>query len=120
MDAMSDGLLKIIVAMDGVSRETAEHHLIEFFSAHPNIPPNRRPNYIWVVGKYCWTKVRDPVTNDAGMLVPTGTLCVRTIEPDISAICEILLSIEKMSRLHRRIFYDNTPIFVKLSPSDSS
>ena len=116
MDGMDDGLLKVIVALDGVKHETAKQHLNEFFTAHPSIPLNRRPNYIWVVGKYCWVKLRSPLVNDDGVLQQAGVFCLRTLESDIYCLCEILLTIEKLSRLHRHIFYDYTPIFAKLSP----
>ena len=43
---------KIILAFDAVDKETLYQHITAFYDEHDNIPINRRPNLIHVVGKY--------------------------------------------------------------------
>jgi hypothetical protein len=111
MEGMSDGLLKVIFALDSYSSEATRGYIEEFYSQHPEIPLDLRPNYIHVLGKYSWIRLIRPLTTDDGILRPKGVFCLRNHDADLYFISELLISIEKISRLHRHIFYDYTKIF---------
>ena len=48
---------KIIYASDGVSSKTVLDFLAHFYAEHAEIPINKRPNLIHVIGKYAITRV---------------------------------------------------------------
>lgn len=111
LDGLSDGMLKIIYALDGASLEKTREYLTEFYSKHPNIPNDRRPNYIHVLGKYTWVRTIRPLVNDAAVLEPIGVFCSRKHDADLFFISSIFTSVEIIARLHRHLFFDYTPAF---------
>lgn len=50
--AYDDWPLKIVYASDGIGWQTLVSHLSEFYEANPQVPINRRPHFIHVVGRY--------------------------------------------------------------------
>lgn len=111
LSAMLDGPVKAIIAERGIDPNTLIQHVALFYKEHPEIPFSRRPNYIHVLGQYCWVRVRSPIRNDDGHEARPGQFCLRQKEPDLYFFCELLLCIEKLTRMHRAVWYDYTPIF---------
>lgn len=111
MEGMSDGLLKVIFALDGVSYNTLCQYVEEFYKQHPDIPLDRRPNYIHVLEKYSLVRLRSQLQTDDGVVRSEGEFCSRNKDADLFFISSLLINIEKISRLHRHIFYDYTRIF---------
>lgn len=114
LSAMHDGPVKAVIAQKGIDPQALIGYVVEFYKAHPKIPLSRRPNYIHVLGQYCWVGIRAPLKNDEGVHAQPGHFCLRQKDPDLYFFCELLLSIEKLSRMHRAVWYDYTPIFSKL------
>ncbi len=117
MEGMKDGLLKVIFALDGARHETTLKYLEEFYGQHPDIPLDRRPNYIHILGKYSWARMIRPIANDEGVIADVGQFCRRHHDADLFFLSSLITSIEKISRLHRHIFYDYTRIFELAVPS---
>jgi hypothetical protein len=114
LSAMHDGPVKAVIGQKGIDPHDLIGHVGEFYVAHPDIPLSRRPNYIHVLGRYCWVGIRTPLKIDDGVEAQPGQFCLRQKEPDLYFFCELLLYIEKLSRMHRAVWYDYTPIFSKL------
>jgi hypothetical protein len=57
----ADWPFKVIYATDGIAGETLFEHLNCFYKANPNIPIERRPNHIHVLGKHLF--IRGTVTS---------------------------------------------------------
>lgn len=114
LSAMDDGPVKVIIAQKGIDPNTLIGHVAEFYGNYPDIPLSRRPNYIHVLGQYCWVGIRKAIVNDEGIEAQPGQFCLREKEPDLFFFCELLLYIEKLTRMHRAVWYDYTPIFSKL------
>ena len=108
---MTDGMLKVIFALDGASVESTGRYLNDFYSSHPEIPINRRPNYIHVLGKYTWVRLLRDTRNDAGTIDQAGVYCSRHFDADLFFLSSLITSIETISRFHRHIFYNYTKIF---------
>ncbi|MBE9004435.1 hypothetical protein IQ259_05165 [Fortiea sp. LEGE XX443] len=111
MEGMSDGLLKVIFALDGASSDTTSEYIEEFYTQYPEIPLDRRPDYIHILGKYSWVRLIRPLNTDDGILMPKGTFYLREYDADLFFISSLIISIEQIGRLHRHIFYDYTKIF---------
>ncbi|MBD2457162.1 hypothetical protein H6G80_24190 [Nostoc sp. FACHB-87] len=116
MAGMSDGLLKVIFALDGASSDSTRGYIEEFYTQHPEIPLDRRPNYIHILGKYSLVRLIRPLNTDEGITMPKGTFCLREHDADLFFISSLITSIEKIGRLHRHIFYDYTKIFERAVP----
>jgi hypothetical protein len=78
---------------------------------HPEIPLNRRPNYIHVLGKYSWVRLISPLQTDDGVIRSQGDFCLRSHDADLFFISSLITSLETISRLHHHIFYNYTKIF---------
>jgi len=65
-----DWLYKIIYASEGIEGKTILQHLVEYYSANPQIPITRRPNLIHVAGKYVIFRVVE------GMAVGSAPNCL--------------------------------------------
>jgi hypothetical protein len=66
---------------------------------------------IHILGKYCCVRLIRPLQTDDGVVRSKGEFCLRDYDADLYFIAALLTSIEKISRLHRHIFYDYTKIF---------
>jgi len=116
-EGMQDGPLKIIYGSKGIECDGTARVLQEFHTENPTIPFDRRPNYIHIEGKYCWIRALRPLTDDSGNSIAPGTFCIRNRDADLFFVAEVLTSIERISRLHRHVFYDYTPIFELAVPA---
>ena len=116
LSGLCDGPVKAVYAQDGIKADAIASYLQEFYDNNPNIANNRRPNYIYVLGKYCLVRTIRPLVNDSGAMVPIGKYCLRRHNADLYFLSELLLSIEKIARLHRAVWYDYTDIFAKAVP----
>lgn len=66
--------LKVLFACDGLSCDTIFGHLKAFYTEHPKIPPNRRPDLIHVLGKYyIWRPGSSPIKSREGRVIPAYT-----------------------------------------------
>ena len=54
-----DWPIKIIYASNGIAPETLLEHLTQYYQDHPDIPINRRPNYIHVAGMCFIVRVQE-------------------------------------------------------------
>ncbi|MBU2622684.1 MAG: hypothetical protein KKD92_10245 [Proteobacteria bacterium] len=114
LSAMNDGPVKAIISQSGIDPQLLIKYVGEFYQKHPEIPISRRPNYIHVLGRYCWVGIRKELKNDDGTMAQPGQYCLRMKDPDLYFFCELLLYIEKLTRMHRAIWYDYTKIFSQL------
>lgn len=114
LSSMKDGPVKAIIAQRGIDPHTLIRYVGEYYKRNPEIPVSRRPNYIHVLGRYCWVRDLNGLVNDQGEAVMPGQYCLRQKDPDLYFLCELLLFIEKLNRAHRAVWYDYTPIFSKL------
>lgn len=111
----SDGLLKVVFGFTGPSADTLAKHIEAFYSKNPTIPVNRRPNYIHVAGKYCWVRLRKDEKMDDGSIGKAGMFGLRDKIPDVFFLAESLITVEKLNRFSRHIFYDYTPLYAKIT-----
>ena len=116
LSGLNDGPLKVIFALDGVHADTMVSYLRDFYNDNPDIPNDRRPNYIHVLGKYTWVRMIRSIPNDEGVMTQIGQYCKREHDADLYFLSSLLTSIEKISRLHRAVFYDYTKIFERAVP----
>lgn len=113
---MADGPLKAVLAFEGNSPDNIFGHMREFYGDDPDIPNSRRPTFIHVMGEYTLARALVPMKNDAGRTMIPGQYGTRRHDADLYFFASILTEIEKITRLHRHVFYDYTPVFQRAIP----
>lgn len=111
LSGLNDGPIKVIFALDGVRSDTMASYLHDFYNDNPDIPNNKKPNYIHILGKYTLVRLIRSIPNDEGVMTQIGRYCKREHDADLYFLSSLLTGIEIISRLHRAVFYDYTKIF---------
>lgn len=105
--------LKVLYATKGINPETLLSHLNAFYEEHPEIPQARRVDIIHVIGSCLIVRMEqgmgvvDSSTGTTHYPEP-GTYQLFSVEPDVSAINLVLLTIQKRaaSSAHFLFQYD--------------
>jgi len=116
-----DWPFKVVYASDGVALETATKHVNEYYESHSEIPLNRRPDLIHVIGKYVLAKSRpglstmiDPVSRVA-IPVPFGEYIASTAAPDVQGLIHVIEVIQRNALASGHIIYSYTDLSNRVS-----
>jgi hypothetical protein len=101
---------KIVYASKGISPETLMAHIDEFYNSHPEIPINRRPNFIHVAGSCMIARAvlgmsfhaKGSTTGDPLVL---GKFYLMKTDPDLQAIVWTLNQLQKNASASTHILY---------------
>ncbi|TDK44751.1 DUF6602 domain-containing protein [Algoriphagus formosus] len=90
---------KIIYASDGLSPETINLHLENFYNENKNIPENRMPDIIHVSGKYAFIKIRKEMKmlnheNHAEEDTGNSNYFLTDKDADISALMHTIIGLQ--------------------------
>lgn len=92
---------KIVYSSSGIEGATMLDHVDAFYSEHPDIPTNRRPHLIHVVGKYVIFRHKrgmksTSVATDGPIEQPRiGTFRLMTRDPDLQAILWVMHGLQQ-------------------------
>ncbi len=90
IDNYVDWPYKIIYATDGLSWETMTKHMEEFYRDNPQIPLERTPNVIHVLGKYFLVRGKKSLLPNGTVVPPVhGEFVAYTNEPDYQALTHV-------------------------------
>jgi len=115
-----DWPLKIIYASDGISLETMQNHITEFYNNNPDIPINRRPDIIHVSGKYVIFKMRlgmsmMNIEDGKNKETELGKFYQFNQNPDMQAITWTLNDLQKKANISTQIIFDYNEIMNKVN-----
>lgn len=115
--AYDDWPFKIIYAHDGLTLETIENHLTDFYNEHPT-PINKKPNLIHVAGKYAIIRARkgDMIKDkDGHTIISDGNSFAKEIQkPDAFALTKVIDELQKMVSVSNHIIFDYSYIIRSL------
>lgn len=102
---------KIVYASDGLKAETILSHLYDFYAGRPDIPKERKADFIHVAGKYFIPRLEDgtEVANADGTIVNTKGVeyYVLTSNSDVQAICCTLEAIQRGASAATHILFSH-------------
>ncbi len=106
---------KILYANDGIQGDTLNSHIVSFYTEHPEIPVNRRPNIIHVAGKYVIFRVTSEMVLKSRIGKPdqeieTGAFILETRNPDVQAMVWVLDNLQRHATASNQIFFDYAAI----------
>jgi hypothetical protein len=88
----------IIFAYDGIDKMSIHRVLTEYYTLHPEIPIEKRPNMIHICGKSFTLKTPMPGTS-AHEFVPFSD------EKDIKAFSQTFIRIQELTGIHRNVLW---------------
>lgn len=101
---------KIIFASNGIEAETLKKTMTDFYTEHPAIPSNRRPDIIHVVGRFCIRRAfRDLVYE--GRTIKAGTYFTTTADVDVASLVVVVHAIQQNLAASRYIPFDYSELF---------
>jgi hypothetical protein len=101
---------KIVYASNAISSQTLLDHLNAFYTTHPDIPLNRRPNCIHVSGQYVIFRVDEGMNvwdvNTQSTEAPNvGDFRLFTREPDLQGMLWVLHGLQQRATASTHILY---------------
>ncbi|MFK7778143.1 MAG: hypothetical protein QM501_08485 [Gimesia sp.] len=97
---------KIIYASDGISSETLQTSLKQFYDEHPDIPYYHRPNLIHVGGKYNIIRIfPEGCKNFRGEQIPAHTFYLHSDQTDFYALQLAVQHIQKNATASQHILF---------------
>jgi hypothetical protein len=113
--------LKVIYATDGIAAKTLAGHIAAFYSSNSAIPPERRPEFIHVLGKYLLIQANDDVrfakasSNNPVKLLEgksiEGRYLIVDSDPDLFAIARVLHKLQSYASQSSQINFEYSGIF---------
>ena len=101
---------KIIYASNGINGQTILSHIQDFYIQHPDIPLNRRPHIIHVVGQYVLFRITDgmQIVSSSGQSIKNGMAGdfeLFTKDPDLTAIVWVLDNLQQSAAASAEIIF---------------
>lgn len=93
---------KIIYASDGISAESISKALLNFYSNN-DVPINKRPNFIHVLGKYIFILTEEGDKTRDGTVLISGTYHLQTKHPDAFAIPFVISRLQNIAESSNHI-----------------
>lgn len=115
----ADWPFKIVYATDGIAGETLSEHISDFYDANPQIPIERRPNYIHVLGKYLFARgtpdtfLRNITTGTDARVTP-GTYVGLELDADIQGLVWTLSQLQSNASASSHINFSYLKMMKKI------
>ena len=107
---------KVVFSPNGVSSDTMQKHIYEFYQENSHIPVSRRPDIIHVAGMYVVqlaTEMVTPISENGPVKLgySLGDYLYQEHEPDITALVAVILTLQRNALISSDILYDYSVVF---------
>lgn len=115
-----DWPMKIVYASKSIAPDTLLAHLNEYYVAHPEIPLNRRPNFIHIAGSCLIVRAQEGMSlhdrgSGANEPLILGTYRLVTTDSDVQAIVWTLNQLQQHATASTHILFSYDSIINKVS-----
>lgn len=116
-----DWPVKIIYASNGISLDSLTNTLLDFYKNNPNIPFNKRPNIIHVIGKYTLVRTYQNTTKADGSTWPANTYYPHPDATDVYGLSYAISLIQEIVMAERFLIQSYGSVLNKIqAPSNGS